>query len=462
MPDVHFYHSEVLPTADPDSLFTMLETAAEFLHTTVGNGWERVYYTGEEQNGAFTPEVITNYDLDWDPLSQAYDEGNGGGVVSTPWDGTSDRASTVYLRWSDGQGTEPNRNTYDYYMAILEPAGGTGSDRAIIRHGVLVEKFDKVTNIGSWPFVPSYNPFTGWGPPPADAMEVGGESSLYPSWPTEGSHDLPPPPDQTKMVWGYRGQLGYQGPSSEIITNYPEFGSDPTMTIHYFGGVENGAPYLYITIESSTFSAVTNITDKYYCHFGIGNIIKHGDWKGGQFSCGSYNHPVYIADIGSDRHGRMFDSQSTYYTDTGARSVVYYTPNNDPFVSYKNSEFAGDTHPVYHRFGLRTTQSAQRAWGGALGGICAGMVQNSGTNTMTGRAVLNPNHVRITDPLDDQVWYFLAGMAPAMRVLNMQYINPGVSVTQDGKTWKIFPVRSKLHTGTVPRSGFYGYAFRIS
>jgi len=432
-------------------MFTVIKDAGIFLDTVVGNGWSILDYTTKDRSNVLTEEVISSK-LNWSPLEETYKNGDGGGLISQFYSPSDDKAKTLYLEWNDGVGVEFNKNTFHYFLTTTAIYTKVAYDD--IRCGVLIEPWTEVMYVGTYPYVPEFLEGSEvWGNPPADAVPTGEVNDLYSGLPVVGSSTNPGaygPGITGAHVIGYKSQPGYRS-NHESESSHLMWGSEPAFTVHFFGGVEKGSPYFYMVFESEMAMPGGGI-DKYYCHMGLGNIVKTGVWKGGQFSVSTYSHPSFLDSLGSNYNSAMFDSSSCYYTQDEARSKVFFSIDMRPYDSEDLT-----TLPDTYRFGY--TQGIYRSYGNSFGGLCNPLVQDS-KNTWNGRTMLFPQHIRVLDVYNTD-YYMIVGTAPAIKSLQIDYVNPGTEIVDNGITWKIFPIKSKTHSGDAPRSGFYGYAFRI-
>ena len=461
MADAHFYHAKTFSNTDPERTWQILKEIADFIDTTVSltTGWETLDYTNKDF-GAFDVQYeIVSPKTDWDPLAEVFNEGYGDAFASLP--GTdSSQSRSIYLRFSEGAGDNHNINSFDYYLTTIDIEGSGNPAYFDIRCGALIHPWVKVFRAGTSPFVPAYTQTNGWGNPPSDPVPLyqsPTELGLYDSFPPVGSHTLPDAPNTVTNPWGFNSQPGYVA-GSETITNFLGYGTEPNLTAHYFVGVESGAPYLYIVMETESIRPDGVNYNKYYAHLGVGNIIKSGTWKGGQFVVGhnTDGNVSRIDSTGSDYHTRGFDSHSTRYA--GGRCSFYFSLDMAPYDPAPEPDPLNV--PLRFLFGYTSNGYKQYCFGNSLTGLVSQMKTDS-YNVFNGRSVMFPQHIKVLDQIDNS-WYYLAGIAPATRTLEIDRINPGAVILEDGVPWIIFPIRSKQSGNlNVPLSDFYGYAYRI-
>lgn len=227
------------------------------------------------------------------------------------------------------------------------------------------------------------------------------------------------PTDSGGSPYAYDDQVGYQ----RAFTANDMAG--PYTKYHLFGGNEGvDGNYIYCVLET---------TAGLFTHFGIGDLNRIGSLTG-RFAVGLYwNMGVsYWRSIGNSRHQRMFDSNAQNYGVGGHLSYHQTTTSPTP----ETFQFGG-TNQVY---------------GGSIGGWNAQFIDDN-PNTLNGRVMLMPNHIRVWEG----AWYRIAGIAPAFRTLRIDNLQPEDIVDTD---WMVFPVKAK-NAATGPTSGVYGWAYKF-
>ena len=462
MADSHYYHSATFNPEDPELAWQILKEAALYIESTVslGSNWEVLDYTNKDRFGGFDVNFeIIDVNTDWDPLAEQFNGGDGPDILTNP-SLTSSRARSIYVRYSEGAADNHNINVWDYFMSTVEIENSGTPAYSEIKTGALVRPWERIQNYGSSPWVPQFSVTTGWGAPPDDPVPIYQDAEnpgFYDGFPPEGSFALPDAKNTLFAPWSYQTQPGFL-PNSETTTNFINFGLDLDLVAHYFIGVEGNAPYFYVVLESQQLRNSGTAYHKYYAHFGVGNIIKSGTWKGGQFTAGHWTNSnvTRIDSIGNEYNCRMFDSHSTRYA--SSRCGLFWSLNMDPYDP--DPEAPPENIPERYLFGYTSNGHKKYCFGNALGGLVSQMREDS-INTMNGRSVLFPHHIRVLDQ-DQFLWYYFAGIAPATRSLEIDNINPGSTIVEDGITWMIFPIRSKRFSSDTPDSGFYGYAYRVN
>ena len=199
----------------------------------------------------------------------------------------------------------------------------------------------------------------------------------------------------------------------------------PYTKYHLFGGNEGvEGNYMYCVLETSS---------GLFTHFGIGDLNRIGSITG-RFGVGLYWNmsASYWRSITSSRHQRMFDSNAHNY---GVGAHLSYHQN-----------VVAPTAETY-QFG-----GSSQVYGGSIGGWNAQFIDDT-PNTLNGRVMLMPNHVRVWDG----AWFRIAGIAPAFRSVRIDNLQAGDIIDTD---WMTFPVKAK-NAPTGPTSGNYGWAYKF-
>jgi len=455
--DSYNYTSISFDQAEAEVMWTVIKQIGTWLDTTVQSGWSMHDFTGKDKGAdtGYFREVLGSVNSTWNPLAEVYNDGNGEQLPSSWYGANNDFSKTVYLRWDDGVGSEQNVNVYDYYLTTLHLYSGVAYND--LRVGCLMTPAKPVFYYGNTANFISYTTINGWGPPPGPGE---GPEGLYPYWPAQGSHDLPPAPNYAVLSENPRGfstQTGYY-PGSNRVGNYLTYGSEDICTAHVFAGVDKGAPYLFIIIESFT-PDFNGEFHSYYYHCGIGNVVKSGDWKGGQWAAVTYNNgnANYIDSLNSDYNARIFDNITSRYAPSSSRTLIYCSTDGTAF-----DENDPDSWPKQFAFGDYPTSTTNIAYGCTTGGMLGDIMTQTHHNRANYRTNLLHNYLRLRDP-DNSSYFFLAGVTPAQRLAKIRLIQPGNEYTEGGVTWKIFPLRSRPGVPTnTPYSEWYAAAYRMN
>lgn len=442
MADTYQYQTGNISLLGLNPLFDLIKAAGIFLGSTVGNGWQLLDYSGKDRADTEYEEFIDGTLLNgatWNPLADTWNNGDGDGLISLP-SAANGTARSVYLRWSDG-GSDTNENYY-----FLTTINVSGSAYDTIRTGVLLKPHTSALYTGTYPFVPSYNSTTGWGSPPSDPLE-----GVYPYWPTPGTHTPPPSPDFSGTGWSYREQPGYKTTTAkgDCITNRIIYGAGTSIDYFFFGGVHKGTPYFYCAIQN----------EQYFSHFGIGRLMKLGNWKGGQFASGIKTSSVttYAQNYFDDANARPLDSRDSQDTG-GNRSYMMFSTDLRPYDSGDDT-----TLPEYKLFGSSNNGVAtwESVWSDIHGGKRTTLDDDS-PNEFNGRCFIMPHTVSLPHPEYSLSERQLIGLVPCMAGIKIDDMLAGDEITHNGETWKVFPCRKKYgatFTGEQ-NSGLYGFAYR--
>jgi len=478
MADSHHYQTGTILYGDFNGkggeawdLITKIQT---FLNDTVANGWSAEYYTGRDADDTSEYEDYLFFDNYYDPAQLQAAHIAGDHVHGTtglcpyfagnePWGGYSGnnpdkkqaKCRSAYFKYSDGQ----ERDSHFFISIINDPVFEQ-------------EFYGDAFHVGAFH------------QPPTDNMHLGGflnngtpiahnsgEFNVSPCIPA----DSPPIPDYgtneciglTPTIsdspfnlnpWNYRTQAGYNG---EVKTNYllPHHIGPDWIKYHFFGGVENGAPYFYCVLEGLAEDNTALGRQRSFSHFNFGRVAKIGDYDGGEFYQGQdWNTSAgQIAAPGAQYHSDIWDSTSTRYAAT--RSSLL-------FSKYRTTYDEGDPNTWLTRylFGYNYNNYLYRCYADGYGGLYTGPWNDGGKSTFTKNVELWPNNVRVYDAERDDGTYMIVGQAPAFRSLKIPHIQPERQVTdRHGHTWMVFPVRGKYNDSSAkPSSGDYGYAYRIS
>lgn len=443
MPDSYNYTTFVYdPLGDAFTPFKLLNAIGEWLDATVQNGWEYLHYTGKH-SGAFDPDHV-DYVTSNDPLQDAYSQSVGIHPVVNP-SGDPDRAQTVYLRWSDGDSL--NWENY-FHLSTIDMGGAAFND---IRTGYYTAPYvTPIENPQSWGLTWDADASNWIGTPSGNATDYG-----YAAWPT-GS--LNPGVRDSSTPTNYRAQPGYVG--REAVTNQLNEGAlhctnpNPLVTCHVFAGVDNGGPFLYCCIESGEQEA--GVSEKFYTHFGVGRISKFGEWKGGQFACGTSWSNSQTNTPWSEYHSRMFGSWSNRYN-SGASSHIAFSTDMRPYDDQDPT-----TEPTNYLFGYNYGSYPYTAYSSLDGGTGLGsyIQGDARLNTWRNEALTIPSYITLDDITTS--YDFLVGAAPAIRSCWMTNIHEGDTIVNEGETWMVFPMKCRNSVHGLARSDDYGYAYRIA
>lgn len=213
-----------------------------------------------------------------------------------------------------------------------------------------------------------------------------------------------------------------------------DIGDFSTTNTYFFFTDNTAEAYAHIVVE---------YTPGRFKHFSFGELIKFGDWTGGEYVAGDvWDQSTAAIDSSTDnRHSFLLDSRN----------------------SAGNSNEAATVHVE----GVLPGQAASTKWGVTFGGTGAGLDGSSNARlllhgfTRDGFWVnalawirANPNnafvslipiqiYVREVAPIPDE--FRLLGEMPDTKITNMANFNPKDEVVVGADTWKIFPWKAKAN-----------------
>jgi hypothetical protein len=261
--------------------------------------------------------------------------------------------------------------------------------------------------------------------------------------------------------WNYQTQPGYVGEAACSLLEWGGVGTpgEQVMKYHFFGGVENGAPYFYCVMEGLAEDATSQQRQRSFSHFGFGRVAKVGDYDGGEFYVGTAWNPStsYAASPTSNFHCNMFDGKDTTYV--ANRSGLLFNNSRTVFDDQDN-----DTILDAYLFGYSYNNYQKRVYGDTTSGLITPLLTDGGRSVFTYKTELFRNYIRVYDIARDDGTYMIVGIPPAYRTVMIPNVQPEQQYTdRDGHTWIIFPLRGKYNDSIAkPSSGFYGLAYRIS
>jgi hypothetical protein len=222
-----------------------------------------------------------------------------------------------------------------------------------------------------------------------------------------------------------------------------DIGNGPFPAYYFF---ENDASPAYISV-------VVEISTDVYRHFGYGEIIKTGDWTGGEYCYGQVHlsaSPNAIADTcGLDG---LFSA-----TGTSARRAAT--------IHLEGLPAQGGTGKWGQVWGSASAIPNDRAGiakidvqGGFRGGPVARHFGKYSAGTQSGLIPMYTTPLFYKDRTNSRI-YFL-GFRADVRGINMKFFAPGDEVVIGSDTWCIFPYSQKIDTGITNGSYNSGIAYK--
>lgn len=206
----------------------------------------------------------------------------------------------------------------------------------------------------------------------------------------------------------------------------------------------------YFFASGDYLHAVVEVTPGMFRHFGAGLLE-----SAGALTTGAYNHALRwnygtsdINAVSSANHAIPFDS-------AGGQSA-----------GWRGTEVRADSDGSTPRNLWIYDQSPADPNGGWAGWIGSGQHAASPIyalarippSTLTGRAVLLPLLVAIDRPSSNLSF---AGSPRDMRLIRIDNLAPGASITIGPDTWRVFPLVRKNGAVGTESSLAYGYAYRV-
>jgi hypothetical protein len=203
--------------------------------------------------------------------------------------------------------------------------------------------------------------------------------------------------------------------------------------------------YLHIVVEPSSDT---------FRHFGFGELIKLGDWVGGEY-CYGHEQASNAATSGST-HNLLDGLASTTSTTIPRRAATVHMEGlpGQPGTSLWG-QIWGTTSPAPNDTAGNTKVSVQggfrggpiaRSFGYFSGSSASGLVPMYSIGTWYRRA--SPNTA-----------YFL-GFMPDVRGINIRHFAPKDEITLGLDTWVIFPVSIRTLAAVTGRTYYQGIAYR--
>jgi hypothetical protein len=216
---------------------------------------------------------------------------------------------------------------------------------------------------------------------------------------------------------------------------------------HFFA--PSGAPYyIHVAVEPASGR---------FRHFGFGDLIKCGDWTGGEYCYGHFwDQGASGADVpNSALHSMMLDGLASGST----RSATIHAeglPQQGVSEKWLVASSSGPTSGVDDNGEDRRTFIASTRCG--LYSFYLSWIRNSQLNLYK---PLAPIEVMFRDISTSPDTYYKLGSQPDVAIINMGNFNPGDEITLGGDTWKVFPwVRKQFLEDNTEESRNGGIAYK--
>ena len=241
---------------------------------------------------------------------------------------------------------------------------------------------------------------------------------------------------------------------------------NPTK-VHLLG---NDAPY----DPEPWIACVVECGYNLYRHIYIGNVVKAGDYTGGELiSANMFNRDVrfagasgndsYYANQGSQDppHRYLFSGRFNHNSmPAGAGNGGVNVVHADNATPFRRFDLVGETY-------IRTGFTGNEVFGGNADTVSGGLVLR-GLSDYAGSNILVPVNLFIVNSLliGSNSKFHPIGYAAGVRMVNVSGINPGDAITIGSKVWRVFPEFSRQTETTMPfgatnPDGFY-YPYETS
>lgn len=244
--------------------------------------------------------------------------------------------------------------------------------------------------------------------------------------------------DSTNLL--ARGCLGASGglawnaqTGNSALTVTVDCGAGPFTAYHLFAGDEGGREYLNLVVEYAAGR---------FRHLALGQLIKHGSYTGGTYVDGVNWNNSTTTQNSPDNSGHQVICDANSAGGTGHVHCDYDAKSNN-----------------WQRIitGTATTSGLGSARSSGMGQIFPNLgVQN--WNLRNNLAPLS-YFVNRASSLRSPI-----GRIPNMRILGMNNLQPGETLSIGGTDWMCFPIVQRTEgaqPNTVETSGFYGYAYKL-
>lgn len=224
---------------------------------------------------------------------------------------------------------------------------------------------------------------------------------------------------------------GYNGPSawSNALADDERHVAD----------IEDG-PFTRWFFEADTYlHVVILISPGVYRHFGFGQIVKTGDWTGGEYCYGQNN---VGAGLRTDETV-LLDGGLTASGSSRQAATIH-------MEGLPGQDVASEWGQIWGTASARPDDTAAHVkamvQGGCRGGPTGLDFGNlGGLPTTSGFLGPYPIELYYMDLVANDVFYL--GHQPAVRVVNMEFFAPGDTIVVGSDTWYIFPASQKALSG---------------
>ena len=214
--------------------------------------------------------------------------------------------------------------------------------------------------------------------------------------------------------------------------------------------------------EEPWIACVIECGFNHYRHIYIGNIVKIGNYTGGEVICA--NSYTFYYSGGSGTRGYNINDNQYLFSCMHERTQAALDN-----VGGANIVHADNATP-WRRFNGPTSNNSETSFngteifGGAQDGINSGLVWR-GLSDFAGTNILVPVNLYVPDSakFGSDVRYRPVGFVPGVRMIDMRGVEPGESIQVGNDNWRVFPEFSKRSQTTMgygtgrPDGGAGGY-----
>lgn len=216
-------------------------------------------------------------------------------------------------------------------------------------------------------------------------------------------------------------------------------GNGPYTSYHFFADDDN---YIHAVIEESP---------GVYAHLSFGMLQKVGDWEGGNYLA----HSRWDTTSATPDHflKRFLWDAASQITGTGALATNWYRDSASVRVKGMPNQSGDMQWMLFNRSTTQTMPNDRagnaivRGLGGCRGGPLLGNLGKLRSNLLNGYIPVISIPIFWWNQVPNPSEYMLLGYAPNCGQINMADITPGQEFTVGGKTWKVFPMRSRTFSG---------------
>lgn len=239
-----------------------------------------------------------------------------------------------------------------------------------------------------------------------------------------------------------RGALGYDAgsaynaqPNNSAMSTVMDIGVGPFTAYHFFVGDEESCDYINAVVEYAAGK---------YRHLAFGTLIKRGVYTGGTYvdSTNWNNSTLYQNDPNDAQHQVICDANSSGGTGHFACDYDAKTNNWQRVITAAGTAYAlgsartNGMNQIYNAVGIQKWNMRNLLWP---------------LSYFANRAS------SLRSPV---------GRIPNMRMVRMDNLTPGETLSIGGDNWMVFPIIQRTESygsssSAIESSGMYGYAYKM-